>query len=212
MQEVHNTLERKGRLLIVSGPSGAGKGTIVSRVMQHSADTIKLSVSATTRKPREGEQDGIHYYFLSQEEFLRRAEKGEFLEYASVHGNYYGTPEPTVQKALREGMDVILEIDVQGAMQIKKNFDDGVYIFILPPSMEELRKRLTQRGTESVQDLEIRMEKALAEIEYLDRYDYAVVNDDLDVAVKEVLSVVEAEHCRIGGDAARIIRRYREES
>ena len=168
MQEVQEILKRNGRLFIVSGPSGAGKGTIVSRITERLGDRVRLSISATTREPREGETDGIHYYFLSEEEFLKRAENGEFLEYAYVHGHYYGTPKPPVEEALREGYDVILEIDVQGAMKVKENFSSGVYVFILPPSADVLRNRLLNRGTESEQDVELRLGKALAEIEYLE--------------------------------------------
>ena len=205
-------MERTGRLLVISGPSGVGKGTIVSRVMEHLGETVKLSISATTREPRPGEQDGVHYHFLSEEAFLHRVEKGEFLEYASVHGHYYGTPRPPVEAALQEGNDVILEIDVQGAMQVKENFQGGVYIFILPPSIRELRNRLQSRATETEEDLERRMAKALAEIDYLDRYDYAVVNDDLAAAEREVLSIIEAEHCRVSGETALTIQRELSES
>ena len=196
-------MDRKGKLLVISGPSGVGKGTIVSKITEHLGGTVRLSISATTRNPREGEKDGVHYHFLSEEDFLKRVENNEFLEYAFVHENYYGTPKPPAEAALRDGCDVILEIDVQGAMQVKENFQDGVYIFILPPSIEELRNRLTQRGTESDQDLELRMSKALAEIDYLERYDYAVVNDDLQDAVNKVLSIIEAEHCRVGNKNAQ---------
>ena len=200
-------MKKNGKTFIISGPSGVGKGTIVSGVTEHLGETVKLSISATTREPRQGEQDGVHYHFLSGEEFLHRVEKGEFLEYASVHGHYYGTPKPPVEAALKEGIDVILEIDVQGAMQVKENFQGGVYIFILPPSIRELRKRLQSRGTESEEDLELRMAKALAEIDCLDRYDYAVVNDELAAAEREVLSIIEAEHCRVSREAALAIQR-----
>ncbi len=204
-------MDRKGKLLVISGPSGVGKGTIVSKITERLGGTVRLSISATTRKPREGENDGVHYHFLSEEEFLNRVGKNEFLEYAYVHEKYYGTPKPPVETALREGCDVILEIDVQGAMQVKKNFQDGVYIFILPPSVEELRNRLTQRGTESEQDLELRMSKALAEMGYLDRYDYAVVNDDLQDAVDKVLSIIQAEHCRVGDETVQEMMRLSNE-
>lgn len=200
-------MDRKGRLLVISGPSGVGKGTIVSRLTERLGENVKLSISATTREPRDGEVNGVHYHFLSDEEFLDRVKKEEFLEYALVHEHYYGTPKPPVEEALREGYDVILEIDVQGAMQVKENFREGVYIFILPPSIRELRNRLISRGTESKEDLEIRMAKALAEIDYLDHYDYAVVNDDLSAAEREVLSIIEAEHCKISVEEARSIHR-----
>ncbi len=204
-------MKGKGRLFIISGPSGVGKGTIVSELLKRQGDSLELSVSATTREPRSGEVEGSSYYFLSEEEFLKRAGSGGFLEHASVHGHYYGTPRLPVEEKLDSGCDVILEIDVQGAMQVKENFDNGVYIFILPPSISELRRRLTGRGTEKEADLEIRLGMALEEIEYTDRYDYAVVNDDLQTAADEVAAVITAEHCRIDGRADSIIRRYREE-
>lgn len=199
-------MDRKGRLLVISGPSGVGKGTIVSKITEHLGETVRLSISATTRDPREGEINGVHYFFLSEDEFLEKVRKNEFLEYAFVHGHYYGTPKPPAEAALSEGRDVILEIDVQGAMQVKENSQDGVYIFILPPSIEELRNRLTKRGTESEQDLQLRMSKALAEIDYLDKYDYAVVNDDLQSAVQNVLSIIEAEHSRINDEIVQIMK------
>lgn len=204
-------MDRNGKLLVISGPSGAGKGTVISRILERPGKNVSLSVSATTRSPREGEADGVHYFFLTEEDFLEKVKNGEFLEYAFVHGKYYGTPKKPVEAALRKGQDIILEIDVQGAMQVRENFNEGIYIFLLPPSLKELRKRLLLRGTESEQDLELRMEKAAAEIEYLDRYDYVVINDDLQSAVDEMTSILSAERCRVGSDAALIIRKYREE-
>ena len=205
------SLTGKGKLFIISGPSGVGKGTIVSELLRRQGDRLDLSVSATTREPREGEEDGISYFFLTEEEFLKRVENGGFLEHASVHGHFYGTPRPPVEEKLEQGHDVILEIDVQGAMQVKDNFSGGVFIFILPPSISELRKRLVGRGTESEPDLELRMGKALEEIDFLKEYDYAVVNDDLRVATDELAAVIAAEHCRVGGEADSMIRKYREE-
>ena len=199
-------MEKKGRLFVISGPSGVGKGTIVSELTERLGDSVSLSISATTRQPREGDRDGVDYYFLSENDFLSKVEKAEFLEYAFVHGNYYGTPKPPVQAALEAGRDVILEIEVQGAMQVKENYPEGVFIFILPPSITELRARLAGRGTESAQDVERRMDMALQEIEYLDRYDYGVLNHVLETAVKDVLSIIGAEHCRVGGHAAQKIR------
>ncbi len=204
-------MKKRGRLFVISGPSGVGKGTIVSAVVDHLGEAVRLSVSATTRAPREGDIDGISYYFLEEEEFLARVGKGEFLEYASVHENYYGTPKPPVEGSLEAGCDVILEIDVQGAMQVRDNFQDAVYIFILPPSMKVLRERLVGRGTESAESVEIRMGKAMQEIEYLDRYDYRVVNDDLETAVDDVLAIIRAEGSRVRDDAEPIIMKYREE-
>ena len=128
---------KTGKLLVVSGPSGVGKGTIVSGVTEHLGETVKLSISATTREPRQGEQDGVHYHFLSGEEFLHRVEKGEFLEYASVHGHYYGTPRRLVEEALDEGRDVILEIEIQGALRIRELMPEAILVFVTPPSAQD---------------------------------------------------------------------------
>ena len=152
--------EHKGKLFIISGPSGAGKGTICKELLaQTSRDDVQLSVSMTTRNPRAGETDGVSYYFVSKEEFLHRIEAGGLLEYAEVYGNYYGTPKQPVVEKLAAGIDVILEIDMQGALKVKENYPDGVFIFILPPSMTELRKRLTGRGTETPEAIELRLGK-----------------------------------------------------
>ncbi|MGI6206011.1 MAG: guanylate kinase [Anaerovoracaceae bacterium] len=202
----------KGRLFVVSGPSGVGKGTIIEKIMEKLGDSVMLSVSATTREPRTGDVDGVDYYFLTEEEFVKRVEAGGFLEHAFVHGHYYGTPLDPVMESVEAGRDVILEIDVQGAMKVKETYEEGVYIFILPPSIKVLRERLTGRGTETPQAVEKRMGKAMGEIGYLDRYDYGIVNDDLDEAVAQLLDIINAEHCRIlGGEAERIISGYGEE-
>ena len=187
----------KGKLFIISGPSGAGKGTIVSKLLEQRPDRTRISVSATTRAPRKGEQEGVNYYFLSKEVFLDRVEQGRFLEYALVHENYYGTPSDPVMEMLEQGYDVILEIDVQGGMQVRKNFEDAVLLFILPPSIKELRERLVGRGTESEEQIAIRMKNAREEIECAAQYDYAVVNGELQHAVDEVASIMDAEHCRL---------------
>ena len=149
-----------GKLFILSGPSGAGKGTICKELLaQTSRDDVQLSVSMTTRNPRNGETEGASYYFVSKEEFLRKIEAGGLLEHAEVYGNYYGTPKQPVIEKLAAGIDVILEIDMQGALKVKENYPDGVFIFILPPSMSELRKRLTGRGTETSEAIEMRLGK-----------------------------------------------------
>lgn len=201
----------QGRLFIISGPSAVGKGTIVRQLLE-SSDRVSLSVSATTRKPREGEEEGIHYYFLKDEEFQEKVEQNGFLEHAEVHGHCYGTPKAPVLEQLEQGRDVILEIDVQGAMQVKESFASGTYIFILPPSLEELRNRILNRGTESPEDVELRMGKAMAEMAYLDRYDYYVVNDDLASAVETVQSIMKAQHQKIDDQAEELLNMYKGEN
>ncbi len=198
-----------GRLFIISGPSAVGKGTIVKRITD-SDENIRVSVSATTRDPREGETEGVSYYFMTDGEFQKSVKEGGFLEHASVHGHYYGTPKAPVMSQLEEGHDVILEIDVQGAMQVKESCPEGVFIFILPPSLDELRSRILHRGTESQEDIEIRMNAAEKELEYLPHYDYCVVNEDLDKAVESVKKIMETVHWKVD-DAAGILKRIKGE-
>lgn len=186
----------RGVLIVISGPSGAGKGTICKDLLEKHKN-IHLSVSATTRKPREGEVDGVNYYFLSKETFEEKVKENGFIEYANVHGNFYGTPKLNVEKMLEEGKDVILEIDIQGALQVKENFKEGVFIFILPPSMEELKQRIIKRGSETEESLMTRFKNAYKEINYVSKYNYAVVNDKLDIAVSKVESIIAAEKCRV---------------
>jgi guanylate kinase len=199
----------KGLLFVVSGPSGAGKGTICKKLAE-TAD-IDLSVSMTTRKPRPGEIEGKSYYFVSEEEFIARIKNGELLEYARVYGNYYGTPKEAVMSKLNEDRDVVLEIDIQGALQIKENYPNGVFIFILPPSMQELRKRITGRGSETEDDINLRLGETLKEVSYIDKYDYCVVNDEIDEAVDRVASIIKAEHSRVSEDIYELIAKYKEE-
>ena len=199
-----------GKLFILSGPSGAGKGTICKALL---AETdLELSVSMTTRNPRTGETEGESYYFVSKEEFLRKIDASGFLEYAEVYGNFYGTPKQPVIDKLSAGTDVILEIDMQGALKVKENYPDGVFIFILPPSMSELRKRLTGRGTETAEAIEMRMGETLKELSYIDKYDYCVVNGQLEEAVTRVKAIVTAEHSRVTFTAEELISRYKEEA
>lgn len=187
---------RKGNLIVISGPSGAGKGTICKALLERE-DNLYISVSATTRSPRKGEVDGVNYYFLTQEEFKKKVDNNEFLEWAEVHGNYYGTPKFNVEEMINEGKNIILEIDVQGALNVKKNCEDGVFIFILPPSMEELKRRIIARGSETPESLIKRFKTAYEEINYISKYNYAVVNDDLEEAVKKVQNILYAEDCRV---------------
>ena len=185
----------KGQLLVISGPSGAGKGTVCKALIEK--NPIWISTSCTTRKPREGEVEGVNYFFIDREEFLKSIDKEDFLEYAEVYGNFYGTPKSEVLKMLEEGKDVILEIDIQGALKIKSSYPKGIFIFIMPPSMEELRNRITNRGSETPESLKTRMECAYDEISFASKYDYAVVNDKVEDAVKKIESIIIAEKCRV---------------
>lgn len=201
-----NLNKHPGKLFIISGPSGAGKGTIAKRILEET--DLEFSVSMTTRSPREGEIDGVHYYFVCEDEFLKHIENDGFLEHAQVFGNRYGTPKGPILERLEKGTDVLLDIDVQGALQIKQNYPNGVFIFILPPSMAELRKRLTGRGTETAEVIEMRLGKTLTEIAYVDKYDYLVVNGDLEEAVNRVRSIIIAEHSKVTMTPDELIREY----
>lgn len=204
--------DTKGKLFVISGPSGAGKGTICSELMAGAEpDELCLSVSVTTRAPRTGEQDGVHYYFISEEEFDELRENGGLLEFAEVYDHHYGTPKQKVIDKLNEGIDVILEIEMQGALKVRKSYPDGVFIFILPPSMAELRKRITGRGTETQEIIDYRLSKALSEIAYIDKYDYAVVNGKLDEAVDRVRAIIKAEHSKVTEDVYKLIEQYKED-
>ena len=186
-----------GLLIIISGPSGTGKGTICKSLLQHRPD-IFYSISATTRSPRDGEQDGVSYYFKSKEEFEEMLARDEFLEWARVYDNYYGTPKAPVAEAIAAGRDVILEIDVQGAMKVKEKAPEGVYVFIVPPSLEVLRSRIVGRATDSMETINKRMDKALGELSTLYEYNYVVINDVLAQAVNKVECIIEAEKCHSG--------------
>lgn len=199
----------KGQLFVVSGPSGAGKGTICQKLVEDA--NIELSVSMTTREPRSFEKNGINYYFVSKEQFLKSIEEDGLLEYAEVYGNYYGTPKEMVMKKLEEGKDVILEIDIQGAMKVKQAYPNGIFIFILPPSMAELRKRITGRGSETEDAINMRLGETLKEISYIDKYDYCVVNGELSEAVDRVKAIVVAEHSRVSESIYNLIKKYEEE-
>lgn len=185
----------KGLLIVISGPSGAGKGTICKALMQES--DFWISVSATTRQPRAGEIDGVNYHFLTKEEFKKGIDLDDFLEYAEVYGNYYGTPKSKALQAIESGKDVILEIDIQGALKVKESYSEGVFIFILPPSMEELKNRIINRGSETPESLMTRFKSAYKEINYVSKYNYAVVNDTVEEAVKKIQSIIVAERCRV---------------
>ena len=187
--------EKKGILIVVSGFSGAGKGTLMKKLMQD-YDNYALSISATTRQPRVGEEDGREYFFRTKEEFEKMIARDELIEYARYVENYYGTPKQYVMEQLEAGKDVILEIEIQGALKVKKAFPDTLLLFITPPTAKELRSRLVGRGTETLDVIESRMDRACEEAEGMDRYDYLIVNDDLDTCVEEVHQIIRGEHHR----------------
>ena len=180
----------ESKLFVISGPSGAGKGTLVARVRAQFPN-LGLTVSATTREPRAGEVDGVNYYFLTDDEFSRRVAAGEFIEWAQVHDHRYGTLSSEVERNLATGQSLILEIDVQGALNVKKRFPDAVLIFIEPPSLDVLRERLLGRGSETPESLELRMADAEREMALVDRYDEVVVNDELECATDDLLAVLK---------------------
>ncbi len=181
----------KGRLIVFSAPSGCGKGTMLEQILKN--DGFRCSVSATTRSPRPGDVDGVNYHFISREDFEDRIGKDMFLEYAEYCGNYYGTLLSEVDPYLEKGIDVILEIEVQGAMKIRQKRPDAVFIFIAPPSVSELRRRLNKRGTETQEVIEERISQAAGEIALAEKYDYVIVNDALEDAVDDFFAVMRAE-------------------
>lgn len=189
-------MSSKGLLIVVSGPSGAGKGTICKELLSNNPQ-IKVSISSTTRLPRPGEKDGVNYFFIDKNKFETMINNNDFLEYASVYDNYYGTPKEYVMNNLENGNDVLLEIDIVGALQIKERFEDAIFIFILPPSLEELKNRIVGRGTESLSDIEKRYGSAISEIKQVIKYDYAVVNDDIKRAVEDIKAIIIAEKCKV---------------
>ena len=203
-------LDRKGLLLVVSGPSGAGKGTICKALLNKN-DKIKLSVSATTRKPRNGEVHGVNYFFIEKEEFTTMIENGEFLEYAQIYDNFYGTPKSAIIECLEKGQDVILEIEMQGARQIKEVYPEGVFIFVLPPSLEELKSRIVGRGTETQEEIEKRFSCAFEEINQIVNYDYFIVNEDIEKSVNDVEAIISAEKNKVTRYKNNIIDKFKEE-
>ncbi|WP_422660487.1 guanylate kinase [Paenibacillus sp. EC2-1] len=189
-------MSTKGLLIVLSGPSGVGKGTVCSALRPRIPDLV-YSVSATTRKPRMGEVDGVNYFFKEREHFLSMIENDELLEYAEYVGNYYGTPRDFVEETIASGKDIILEIEVQGALKVKEKFPDGVFIFLTPPSLDELKDRIVGRGTENQATIDHRMSVAVDEMELIRHYDYAVVNDEINLACKRIESIIIAEHCKV---------------
>jgi len=187
---------KQGLLIVVSGPSGTGKGTVCERLLNATPE-LAYSISATTRQPRAGEVDGQNYYFLTREQFEQKIQEGDFLEYANVYGNYYGTPLGKIQERRAAGEDVLLEIDTQGALNVMQRCPDGLFIFLLPPTLAELEQRIRGRGSETEETLARRLGNAKKEIQIGLRYKYVVVNDEVELAVGRIKSILTAEHCRV---------------
>lgn len=186
----------KGFLFVISGPAGTGKGTVCKEVLNRNKDIV-FSVSATTRRPRVGEIEGVNYFFIEEGKFKTMVENNEFLEHAHVHTNYYGTPKNFVMDKIKEGEIVLLEIDVQGAMQVKQNYSEAVFVFLLPPTMEELKNRIIKRGTETEEDINRRFENAFKELDFVGNYDYFVINNLVEDAVTDIEAIIKAERLRV---------------
>ncbi|WP_226674281.1 guanylate kinase [Rossellomorea aquimaris] len=197
-------MKEKGLLIVLSGPSGVGKGTVRKAIFSQEDTKFEYSISMTTRNPREGEVDGVDYFFKSREDFEALITQGKLLEYAEFVGNYYGTPVDYVRETLDAGKDVFLEIEVQGAQQVRDKFPEGLFIFLAPPSLSELQNRLVTRGTETDDLIQGRMNTARKEIEMMNLYDYIVENDQIEHAVDKIKSIVQAEHCK----RERVQQRY----
>lgn len=194
----------RGMLIVLSGPSGVGKGTVRKAIFDSKDNDFQYSISMTTRKPRPGEKNGVDYFFVSKEEFEEHIRKGEMLEYAKYVDNYYGTPLKYVNDTLDAGKDVFLEIEVNGAMQVRSKVPDGVFIFLTPPDLQELKHRLINRGTESMTVINERIHKAFGEIQMMQNYDYAVVNDKVPLAVNRIKDIIRSERLRV----SRVMPRY----
>ncbi len=188
-RRVEVNLKTKGNLIVISGPSGVGKGTIVRRVLKDLTN-VALSISATTRTPRQQEKDGVHYYFLSEDKFVEMIKNDGFLEYTKYNHNYYGTPKEKVYEILNQGKDIILEIDVKGAVDVKKKYKDAIMIFVMPPSVDSLYHRLLSRNTESKEEIQNRIKRAREEMQLANKYDYVVINGSLRKATDKVKSII----------------------
>lgn len=199
-------LNTEGLLIVISGPSGVGKGTVRKALFKLEGHDLVYSISMTTRPPREGEVDGVDYYFVSREEFERRIAQDAFLEYAEFVGHYYGTPKDKVEAQLEAGKEVVLEIEVEGALQVRKQMPEAVFLFIAPPSKEALYNRLMSRGTETDAVIASRMEKAKREFPLAHKYDYIVINDEVTNAADRILAIIRAEHAK----TERSIHKYSE--
>ena len=190
-------MTKRGLLIVLSGPSGVGKGTVRAAIFSKEEQKFVYSISATTRLPRTGETDGVDYFFKTREEFEQMIQNKQLLEYAEYVGNYYGTPLEYVENTLEQGKDVFLEIDVQGAIQVRELMPDGVFIFLTPPDLNELESRIVNRGTDSDEVIAKRMKTAREELELMKYYDYSVVNDTVDNAVQKIEAIIQTEHLRI---------------
>ncbi len=199
----------EGVLLVISGPSGAGKGTICAAIREMYQD-LEYSTSMTTRSPRNGEKEGVSYFFRTKEEFEKLISEDAFLEYACVYENYYGTPKKYVLDKIAEGASVLLEIDIQGAMQVKERYPKGVFVYIVPPSLEILSRRIHDRGTDSEEVIQKRLAQITNELSLAHRYDYIVVNDVLEDAVKKVSAIIEAEKCKLSRNEHEIERVFKQ--
>lgn len=191
MSDIYN----EGLLIVISGPSGVGKGTICKELMKRY--DYNVSISATTRSPREGEVDGVNYHFLDKKSFEEKLSNNEFLEYAQVYGNYYGTLKQSVEDEIYNGKSIILEIDIQGTLQVQKVYKNAIYIFLLPPSINELKNRILKRGSETESSFNLRFSSVSEELKYMNSYDYAVINDDIDKAVEKIHNIINTEMNRI---------------
>lgn len=198
-------LDDKGLLIVISGPSGVGKGTVRKALFEREDHNLVYSISMTTRKPRDGEVDGKDYFFVSREEFEKKIKDNGFLEYAEFVGNYYGTPIDEIKKQISAGNEVVLEIEVQGALQVREKIKDAVFVFIAPPSLDSLYARLHNRGTESEEIIKQRIEKAKKEIDLAYKYDYIVINDTVDNAADRIMAIIRAEHAK----TERTIHKYK---
>ncbi|MBU7456313.1 guanylate kinase [Leuconostoc fallax] len=191
-------MTQRGLLIVLSGPSGVGKGTVRKAIFEEEGVDFQYSISATTRQPRPGEVDGVDYFFISEEEFKNKINNGDMLEYAQYVNNYYGTPKSFIDQTLDSGRDVFLEIEVQGALQVKSKMPEGIYIFLTPPNLTNLRERLVGRGTDSQEVINKRVDAAREELKMMINYDYAVENDEVSKAVERIKAIITAERLRVG--------------
>ena len=189
--------KKTGQIIVISAPSGAGKGTIISKLIENDSKNRWLSISATSREPRKGEKEGVNYYYLTEKEFKKRIKENFFLEYTNYAGNYYGTPREYIKEKVNNGIDVILEIEIEGATNIKKLIPEALFIFIMPPSLKELVRRLKNRGTESDEKIIKRFNTAYKEVNEVTKYNYVVVNDKIETAVDKIEAIIKAEKCRV---------------
>ncbi|WP_417201945.1 guanylate kinase [Acetoanaerobium sticklandii] len=203
-------MKKKGLLVVVSGPSGAGKGTICKNFMELNKQML-LSISSTTRNPRENEIDGVNYNFITKQDFEDLIGTDSLLEYVHVFGNYYGTPKKWVLECIEKGKDVLLEIEIVGAMKVKEKYPDAILVFVLPPSLKELKNRIITRGTETIEQIENRMARAMQEIKTIEKYDYFIFNDNLTRAVDDLEAIISAEKNKVNRYSQEIVKIYEEE-